>query len=117
MTKRRSAILLELILSIALFGVIAIITSNTLLLLSKKDHNSRIILNNSLILETTRLYLKANGLYGLKNVDNKLYFNNNLLLDNVTKFVQNTNNTIVTIDICIKNSICQKWIFNTTDEN
>ena len=107
MTK--SIVLLEIIFSIALFSIIALVSSQTILKLTTKDYNSRLVLNTNLRLETTRLFLSKNDMNNLRYIDNKLYFKEALLLDNIQTFSIKTNNNITTISICTKENICQTW--------
>jgi len=102
-------ILLEVILSIALFSIVALVSSKTLLGLSKKDHFTREILNTNLKLESTRFYLVSNGLDKLKFINHNLYFNDNLLLENISKFNITSAEHLSTINICLFEDICQKW--------
>lgn len=79
--------------------------------LVQKNTNDTFIVQNNLILETTRLFLsKQSDLSKLKKIDTKLYFDNNLLLENISTFDLSKVNDIVTINICIfENKICQNW--------
>ena len=108
---KKSIVLLEVIISLLLFSIIAIVSSKMLFTLISKNNNDTFIVENNLILETTRLFLtKKNDLTQLALNDSKLYFNNSLLLENISKYNFSKKEDIVTIDICInKNMICQVW--------
>jgi len=82
-----------------LFAIVKTNTSNTF------------IVENNLVLETTRLFLtKKKDFTKLKKYDTNLYFDNNLLLKNVSQYKVTPSNEILTIDICIHdNKICQTW--------
>lgn len=79
--------------------------------LSKKSTNDTYILENNLLLETTRLFLsKQNDLSKLKQIDTSLYFDDNLLLENISKYKKSPQEKINLINICIYgDSICQIW--------
>ena len=108
---KKSIVLLEVILSLLLFSIIAIVSSKMLFTLISKNNSDTFIVENNLILETTRLFLtKKNDLTQLVLNDSNLYFNNNLLLENISKYNFSKKEDIVTIDICInKNATCQVW--------
>jgi len=109
---KKSIVLLELIFAIVLFSIISIITSKTILKMYKKDFNTRNILNTNLQLESTRLYIiKQNNLNNITFKNNKLFYDDNLLLKDVTKFAINKTIKYNSVVICIKN-ICQNWKFN-----
>ncbi|MEA3315752.1 MAG: hypothetical protein U9Q30_07860 [Campylobacterota bacterium] len=65
----------------------------------------------NLLLETTRLYLsKNNNLILIEYKNTVLYYDNNILLKNVSLFNISSLNNILDIDICISNnSNCQNW--------
>jgi len=104
-------ILIEVIFSIALFSIIVVYSLNILLSLHEKKSLSTSSINNNLLLETTRLFLiKNNDFSRIKYSEDKLYFDNNLLLNNISKYDLYISNNIATIDICIdKNRVCQIW--------
>jgi len=78
--------------------------------LVEKNHTETFTTQNNLVLEVTRLFLsKNNDFTKLKLIDTKLYFDNNLLLENITKYEISKVNTIFTIDVCVYNKICQIW--------
>jgi len=82
--------------------------------LAHKNHINNIRLEKNIILETTRLFLiKNNDFTKIDYKDKKLFFETNLLLENVSKFETTPLGNaieIVTIDICIdKNTFCQTW--------
>ncbi len=114
---RISLILLELIFSIVLLSIIFLTTTKVLFEVNKKNKSDFTTNLTKIEFETTKLFLTAT-LQKDKNLnqiiynDNKLFFNTNLLQDNVTAFSIKQNNQIYTIDICIDlyNNICQTWI-------
>jgi len=108
---KKSMVLLELIVSLLLFSILAISSSKMAFLLIKQNKESTFIVQNNLILETTRLFFIKHIDYAqYSRVGSKLYFNNNLLLEHISKFELNDLGTTRTVNICIyKNSICQVW--------
>ncbi len=114
---KKSLILFELIVSIVLLSIIFLTTSKVLLEVNKKNKIDFTTNLTKIEFESTKLFL-TNALYKYKNLDNinykdnKLFFNTNLLQNNVTTFRIKQNNNIYTIDICINlyNNICQTWI-------
>jgi len=108
---KKSIVLLEVLVSLILFSIIAIVSSKMIFSLVQKSTNDTYILENNLLLETTRLFLsKQNDFSKLKQIDKNLYFDDNLLLENISKYKKSTYNELISINICIyKDSICQVW--------
>ena len=104
-------VLLEVLISLILFSIIAIVSSKMVLSLVSKNTNDTFILENNLVLETTRLFIsKQNDLTKLEYKDTNLYFQSNLLLENISRYKISSTSTILTIDICIyDDAICQIW--------
>lgn len=98
-------------MSLILFSIVTIVSSKMVFSLVQKSTNDAYLLENNLVLETTRLFLsKQNDLSKLKQIDTSLYFDDNLLLENISKYKKSTNDKIISIIICIhKDSICQAW--------
>jgi len=108
---KKSIVILEVLISLILFSIIAIVSSKMVFSLVEKNTNDTSIVENNLILETTRLFLnKQNDFSKIKKIDTNLYFESNLLLENISRYEVSSTSTIITIDICIyENSICQIW--------
>ena len=108
---KRSMVLIELIFSIALFSIITIYSMNILLELQRKTQIKSSQTFRNLLLETTRLFLIKNYTKdNIKYAHGVLYFQNNILLDDISSYNLKVLNDIITIDICINhNKICQKW--------
>ncbi len=111
---KKSIVLIEVILSIAIFSIIAIVTTKTIFTLYKKNSTNQAYSYNNIKLETTRLFLtKNNDFSKIKFQNDKLYFENNLLLDNIVSYSTQIQNNINSIDICIhankRDEICQVW--------
>ncbi|PIF04258.1 MAG: hypothetical protein CSA86_02775 [Arcobacter sp.] len=108
---KRSIILLEVLISLLLFSIIAIVSSKMVYTLVLKNNTDSFIAEKNLVLETTRLFLSKNKDFTkLTKSGTDLYYGSNLLLENISKYELLTSNNITTIDICIcKNSICQEW--------
>ena len=108
---KRSIVLVEVIFSIALFSIIAIYSMNILVSLYEKNKVATSNTQNNIKLETTRLFLiKNNNFTDIKYLDSILYFQNSILLDNISKYNLTILNKLATIDICIENNkICQQW--------
>ena len=102
---------MEVLVSLILFSIIAIVSSKMLFSLVQKSTNDTHILENNLLLETTRLFLsKQDDLSRLKQIDTSLYFDGNLLLENISKYKKSPKEKINLINICIyEDSICQVW--------
>lgn len=111
MKQKDGFILLEVIISIVLFSVIALGTLEFIFSLRQSNIETTNTLTNSLKLESTRLFLVHNNdLSHLTLSEKRLYFKGDLLLDQVSSYQLNILGDIATIDICIKqNSICQTW--------
>jgi len=79
--------------------------------LVKRNSTDTFVVEKNLILETTRLFLSKNHHFSkISFINKRLYFENNLLLENVSKYEVSTIEKISTINICIyNNSICQVW--------
>lgn len=108
---KRSIVLLEVIVSLLLFSIIAIGSSKLIYTLIGQNKEKHFVLENNLKLETTRLFLsKQYDLTKVNYQNNKLYFDNNLLLDNISEYEVIDNGVITTIHICLfNNQICQRW--------
>ena len=79
--------------------------------LVKKNSIDTFIVENNLVLETTRLFLsKQEDLTLVTFSENTLFFDNHLLLNNVSRYSSTEIASIRKIDICIhENTICQIW--------
>jgi type II secretory pathway component PulJ len=109
---KKSILLLELIISIILISIISLISLNFTFYLYKQN-NRNLNLNMAKIdLESTKLFLQKNNLAMISFNQNKLLYNNHLLLDNITKYKLSNENNLTFIDICIKKKyeICTNWI-------
>jgi len=111
MKEKQGVILLEAILSIALFMVI--ISSATSVFLKLQERSKRV--NEQTIalltLEATKQFLVNNqNLNELIYSDGSLFYKGDLLLKDVSKYSFSFNQKITTIDICINdNKVCAKW--------
>ena len=107
---RYSFSLLEMIASLAIISVLAISVLNLNLLLYKDNslkYNTTIL---KIDLEATRLFLEKKiatdtQLEKLNLKENSLYYNDNLLLNQVSNYEKNIQNNIVKLNICVKNNI------------
>jgi hypothetical protein len=111
---KKSIVLFEVILSIAIFSIIALVTTKTAFTLYKKNSTTHLQTYSMIKLETTRLFLiKNNDFNKITLKDDKLYFEDALLLDNISSYSTQITNNIKTVDICIdtkiKDKICQQW--------
>lgn len=104
-------VLLELLVSLLLFAFLAIGSSKILLTLIDNNNQETNILENNLILETTRLFIQKHNDFSLySKIDDSLYFQGNLLLNNISSYEQSSSSNIQTINICINNDeVCQTW--------
>ena len=112
---KKSVVLVEVIFSIVLFSIIIIGSMKMIFSLYEKNNTKTFQTHNNIKLESTRLFLiKNNNLSLLKLEDENLYFDENLLLDNISTFKISTDNSLSTIDICIyEDMICQVWKINS----
>ena len=114
---RKSVVLVEVIFSIVLFSIIIIGSMKMIFSIYKTNNNKTFQTHNNIKLEATRLFLIKNNDNNLTelNINNTdLYFDEDLLLTNVTKYESTQNNNIQTIKICIEDDkICQTWMINT----
>jgi len=108
---KRSIVLLEVIISLLLFSIIAIVSSKMVYTLVQKNSTDTFIVQNNLILETTRLFLtKKSDFTKLVKSESNLYYESNLLLEYVSQYEVSKVNNITTINICIyDDKICQVW--------
>lgn len=107
---KKSIVLLEVIISLILFSIIAIVSSKMVYSLIQRNHTDTFIVENNLILETTRLFVSKNDFTKVQKRGENLYFDNNLLLENISKYESFKVSDIQTINICIyDNKICQVW--------
>jgi len=108
---KKSIVLLEVIISLILFSIIAVVSSKMAYSLVQKNSTDTFIVENNLILETTRLFLnKKNDFSKLVKLETNLYYDSNLLLENISQYDVSKVNNITTINICIyDNKICQVW--------
>jgi len=104
-------VLLELIVSLLLFSIIAMVSAKMFFSLIKENKNSTFVVRNNLVLETTRLFFtKHTNLEEYNLIDSKLYFSGNLLLENISEYETSDSTNIRTINICIyDDAICQIW--------
>ena len=120
---KKSAILFELLVSIVILAILSTFTLKFIFTIYKQNIINHNLNLSKLDLESTKLFLlskinkKINIATKLNNIQEdtigkKLYYNQYLLLENVTKFDLKKNNNIFNIDICIKRKyeICSKWI-------
>ena len=76
---------------------------------NKKSYNK---LTSIIQLEATKLFLEKNENLDLLQYSNGvLNYNNNLLLDKLTSYSKFNKNSNIVIQLCLKDTICQKWYF------
>lgn len=108
---RKGMLLLETILSIALFSIISLYSVNIIFNLSQKNYKKSNNLENILELETTRLFIQKHTIADIKyENDTLVYKDQNILLDNVSTFNFSKNGDLLDINICLgQNAVCQNW--------
>lgn len=108
---KKSVVLVEVIFSIVLFSIVLIGSMKMVFSLYKANNTKTFQTHNNIKLEATRLFLiKNKNLVKLKIEDTNLYYDENLLLDNISTFKISTNGLLSTVDICIyDDKICQVW--------
>ncbi|MEA2049475.1 MAG: hypothetical protein U9O56_01890 [Campylobacterota bacterium] len=108
----KSIVLIELIFGIVLFSIILIYSLNILVSLESKSKASLSYTYKNILLETSRLFLLKNNIKNkIKFENGTLYYDNNILLDNISKFNFSSSGDISTIEICLdtKDTTCQVW--------
>ena len=106
----KSIVLLELLVGIVVFVIIGYIVSNIYFDFKIKDNLNKQIVYQTLLLESTKLFIAQHtDTTKLTYTDNKIFYDNHLLLDNVLEFDINKENNIITIDISLGNNIIQQW--------
>ena len=110
-TISKSFVLVEVIFSVVLFSIIMFYTLNSTLTLQIENKKSYERLTNIILLESTKIFLeKKNNFSPIKFEDDKLYYDNNLLLSGIKSYSLSNDAKFKVIDICLKN-ICQQWYF------
>ena len=106
--------------SITILAIILLSTTNIIELLYKENIETSTITIAKLDFETTRLYLEKRididkTLNNLTYENNKLFYNNSLLLQNIDSFTKSNTNNFINITICIKKDlrICQDMVFKS----
>lgn len=108
---KSSIVLFEFLISMLIFSIIIIYTFNISLNLYDKKYIEHQQLISLLKLESTKLFIKKNisNISNIKFLDNKLYYKDYLLLNNLNSFnLSSSANNIYTIQIKT-NNIEQKW--------
>ncbi len=114
---KKSIVLLELIFAIVLLSIIYLTTTKFLFAINEKNRSDFATNLTKIEFETTKLFL-TNILREEKNLNNisysnkNIFYNANLLQNNVTSFeISQYNETTYKIDICINiyNDICHSW--------
>ncbi len=110
---KKSFTLLEMIFVLLLTSVI--ISSTVLFIKNMKENNTDVLQNRILDidLEATFVFIQNNikKIKALNYKKKNLYFENKLLLENVSSFSIEQNNKIYILNICVKN-ICKKDSLN-----
>jgi|GEM_PF-6804251 len=114
MRCKKSFSLLELIFAIfigSIFFVYSFVYTKNLYELNEDNEKLAIlkldINSTKIILDKNKTEIATNLLYK----DNKLYFKDSLLLENVTHFTKSKTNNFINIDIEVEKTIKQKWVF------
>jgi hypothetical protein len=115
----KSITLIEIIFSLIILSIALLTSSNIILQLNKNNKTSKENLLLKIDFETTRLFLKYKikedeNLSNVKYKDTILYYNKDILLQNVTKFKKSIISNIISINICINynTEICQDISLN-----
>jgi len=113
----RSMILLEIIFTVVLLSIIYLTTAKFIFAVNEKNKINYTTNLTKIEFETTRLFLlttlkKEQNFNKIKYIDKKLFFNDDLLQNNVESFSLTKIDDSYKVDICIKlfDNICQSWI-------
>jgi len=108
---RSSVVLLEVIISLVLFSLLAFGTMEFLFSMRKGTYDTSFSLTNLLKLESTKMFLTHNNdLSKLQYTNGSLFYSGDLLLDKVSSFQRIDTIVFSAIDICIQDDrICQHW--------
>lgn len=112
-TYKSAFSLFELILTILLSSILIIYSLNFSLKLYEKNKNSYDLEIKKTNLLSTKIFLQKHkkDISKLDYFDEKLYFNNALLLDKVKSFTLSKDNSFIKIFINYDDSIKQRWKF------
>ena len=108
----KSFITIELILTLAISSIIIISTLLFQTNIYKEDKNNREIEIFKIDLLASKIFLEKNisEISKLRLIDNTLFFENSILLENISDYSLEENNTFVKISFIIDNKIKQEWI-------
>jgi hypothetical protein len=108
----KSIVLLELIISIVLVSIISLISLDFTFSLYKQNQKNIILNIIKIDLESTKLFLNINKFDKISYKNKTIKYNNNILLQNVSKFNYSSSNDLTKVDICIYNKyeVCKQWI-------
>jgi competence protein ComGC len=115
---KKSFTLLEIIFSIVIISVVVISALNMMNILNTKNNNTYKTTVTKIDIEATRLFLE-NKTSTDKKLDKllykkkKLYYDNGLLLNNISSFSKtlHPNNTEINFCITIDKEFCTKMVF------
>jgi Tfp pilus assembly protein PilV len=108
---QRGVVLLEVLVSLLLFSFLALGSVKLIYSFTQTTQQNTQALTTLLVLESTQLFIRNNqNTHKLLFQNNALYYEGELLLDNVSKYEITKVGTIATIDICIdQDKVCQQW--------
>jgi hypothetical protein len=114
-TISKSFVLVEVIFSVVLFSIIMFYTLNSTLTLQIENKKSYERLTNIILLESTKIFLeKKNNFSPIKFEDDKLYYDNNLLLSGIKSYSLSNDAKFKVIDICLLESQVNDYHFLKT---
>jgi len=109
--NKKSFSLIELIVTIFIISLISIYS---IYFYKEMFFKNKQLLNDEKIkleLLNFKLFLQKNLNFDKLSYKNKnIYYDNSLLLKDVNKYEQNNNIDYVSIDICLKNRVCQELV-------
>lgn len=118
---KSSFTLIEIIISTIIISIVVATTFNIMLMINKKNNTTYNQTITKIDIESTRLYLqkqfiKYRDLKSLRYDNQNLFYNNALLLKNISSFEKIKYKQHIQIDFCIKNSenICTKILLKLT---
>ncbi len=110
---KNSFSILELILTLIISSTIIIFSSNYIKDISLLNKELQIEEKTKIDLRSTKIFIEKNleNIDKLQQINNILYFDNEILLDKIEEFKISKNRFNIEIFIRYSDKIAQKWVF------